>query len=218
MTSRSARSSSSHRSTARSTSSRQARPWPVRRLGQRVAGRHRLVQRPHQRQAERRPDADPARSPRQADPDAEAGRTADVQLRRRWRWQRAGPLRRRPVRLAAPRRDDSASISITATRPSTSRRRTARGSSRPRPARSSSPAGRTTAAATRSGSPTAPGLYTTYNHMSAITVGSGAHVGRGQQVGRVGQTGWATGPHLHFEVWRGEVWGSGYRVNPLIYL
>ena len=29
-------------------------------------------------------------------------------------------------------------------------------------------------------------LYTTYNHMSAITVGDGQSVGRGQQVGRVG--------------------------------
>jgi murein DD-endopeptidase MepM/ murein hydrolase activator NlpD len=62
------------------------------------------------------------------------------------------------------------------------------------------------------------GLYTTYNHMSAITVGRGQYVGRGQQVGRVGQSGNATGPHLHFEVWRGPVWAGGTRVNPLIYL
>jgi murein DD-endopeptidase MepM/ murein hydrolase activator NlpD len=62
------------------------------------------------------------------------------------------------------------------------------------------------------------GLYTTYNHMSAITVGRGQHVGRGQSVGRVGQSGNATGPHLHFEVWRGPVWDGGTRVNPLGYL
>jgi murein DD-endopeptidase MepM/ murein hydrolase activator NlpD len=63
------------------------------------------------------------------------------------------------------------------------------------------------------------GLYTTYNHMSAITVGNGEHVGRGEQVGRVGQSGWATGPHCHFEVWRGHPWDNGsYRVNPLGYL
>jgi murein DD-endopeptidase MepM/ murein hydrolase activator NlpD len=61
-------------------------------------------------------------------------------------------------------------------------------------------------------------LYTTYNHMSAITVGIGESVSRGQQVGRIGQTGNATGPHLHFEVWRGPVWDGGTRVNPLLYL
>ncbi|MGZ6269084.1 MAG: LysM peptidoglycan-binding domain-containing protein [Candidatus Limnocylindrales bacterium] len=63
------------------------------------------------------------------------------------------------------------------------------------------------------------GLYTTYNHMSAITVGVGQRVGAGQQVGRIGTSGWATGPHCHFEVWIGQPWASGsYRVNPMAYL
>jgi murein DD-endopeptidase MepM/ murein hydrolase activator NlpD len=62
------------------------------------------------------------------------------------------------------------------------------------------------------------GLYTTYNHMSSISVGRGQHVGRGQQVGRVGSSGNATGPHLHFEVWKGPIWDGGVRVNPLAYL
>jgi len=61
------------------------------------------------------------------------------------------------------------------------------------------------------------GLFTTYNHMSAVLVHVGEHVGRAEQVGRVGMTGNATGPHLHFEVWHGMVWGSGVRVNPLPY-
>ena len=62
------------------------------------------------------------------------------------------------------------------------------------------------------------GLYSTYNHLSAISVGSGQHVAEGQQVGRVGQSGNATGPHLHFEVWRGGSLERRQRVNPLAYL
>jgi murein DD-endopeptidase MepM/ murein hydrolase activator NlpD len=62
------------------------------------------------------------------------------------------------------------------------------------------------------------GLYTTYNHLSAVSVGVGEHVGRSERIGRIGTSGWATGPHLHFEVWRGAVWNGGRRVNPLRYL
>jgi murein DD-endopeptidase MepM/ murein hydrolase activator NlpD len=60
------------------------------------------------------------------------------------------------------------------------------------------------------------GLYTTYNHMSGVAVGTGQSVGRGQRVGRLGQSGRATGPHLHFEVWRGGMpWRGGSQINPM---
>jgi murein DD-endopeptidase MepM/ murein hydrolase activator NlpD len=62
------------------------------------------------------------------------------------------------------------------------------------------------------------GLYTTYNHMSSVSVGRGQHVSRGQRIGRMGATGFATGSHLHFEVWKGSIWSGGARVNPLAYL
>ncbi|MBF6605412.1 MAG: M23 family metallopeptidase [Chloroflexi bacterium] len=63
------------------------------------------------------------------------------------------------------------------------------------------------------------GLYTGYYHMSSIGVGVGEQVGRGSEIGRIGTSGVATGPHCHFEVWRGYPWASGsYRVNPLGYL
>jgi murein DD-endopeptidase MepM/ murein hydrolase activator NlpD len=63
------------------------------------------------------------------------------------------------------------------------------------------------------------GVYTTYNHMSGVSVGAGQWVGKGQRVGRIGSSGWATGPHLHFEVWTGGVpWSGGHQVNPMRYL
>lgn len=49
---------------------------------------------------------------------------------------------------------------------------------------------------------------TVYAHLDAITVTSGQTVGAGQTVGTLGSTGWSTGPHLHFELHRGQ-WAPG---------
>ena len=48
----------------------------------------------------------------------------------------------------------------------------------------------------------ANGYVTTYNHMSGFGrgIGEGAHVVQGQTIGYLGETGLATGPHLHYEV------------------
>ena len=44
------------------------------------------------------------------------------------------------------------------------------------------------------------GKSTLYAHLSQIDVRKDQHVDQGQRIGAVGATGWATGPHLHFEL------------------
>ncbi len=48
------------------------------------------------------------------------------------------------------------------------------------------------------------GYYTLYAHMNKFMdgVNIGTTVARGQQIGYVGTTGYSTGPHIHFEVWK----------------
>jgi murein DD-endopeptidase MepM/ murein hydrolase activator NlpD len=54
------------------------------------------------------------------------------------------------------------------------------------------------------------GMATSYSHMSSMAVEPGAQVRRGQLIGYVGSSGLSTGPHLHYEVYRG-----GVAVDPL---
>lgn len=57
------------------------------------------------------------------------------------------------------------------------------------------------------------GYTTYYGHNDTITVKKGQRVARGDIIGRAGETGRATGPHLHFEVRK-----NGVAVNPLPFL
>ena len=59
-----------------------------------------------------------------------------------------------------------------------------------------------------------PGGYQTmYAHLNSFSVKKGDDVAQGTQIGAVGTTGYSTGPHLHFAVFK-----NGRAVNPLDYL
>jgi hypothetical protein len=64
----------------------------------------------------------------------------------------------------------------------------------------------------------ADSFYTLYAHLSKILVEEGQTVAAGDQVGEVGQTGVAIGPHLHFEVRRGDVEDEASTENPELWL
>lgn len=61
------------------------------------------------------------------------------------------------------------------------------------------------------------GYYSLYAHMSRFAPGVsiGSTVKRGQTIGYVGATGWATGPHLHYEIRTCEKYSC--TTNPLAY-
>ncbi|MBI2594966.1 MAG: peptidoglycan DD-metalloendopeptidase family protein, partial [Candidatus Colwellbacteria bacterium] len=55
------------------------------------------------------------------------------------------------------------------------------------------------------------GLSSLYAHLSGATVGSGQSVTKGQVIGYVGDTGFVTGPHLHFGVYVTP--GGGWQIT-----
>ena len=57
------------------------------------------------------------------------------------------------------------------------------------------------------------GFQTLYGHLSKSLVQKGEYVKAGQKIGLMGDTGYATGPHLHFTIYKNSA-----PVNPLIYL
>ena len=57
------------------------------------------------------------------------------------------------------------------------------------------------------------GFQTMYAHLHTVLIKQGDQVRQGGQIGTVGTTGYSTGPHLHFAVYK-----NGRAVNPLDYL
>ncbi len=54
------------------------------------------------------------------------------------------------------------------------------------------------------------GTTAVYGHVDTYQVSAGERVTAGQQIATVGNLGWSTGPHLHFEVWDQD----GAKIDP----
>ena len=61
-------------------------------------------------------------------------------------------------------------------------------------------------------------LYTVYGHLSKIDVQAGQAVKMGEKIGEMGQSGAATGSHLHFEVRMGDVKDYFSTQNPELWI
>jgi murein DD-endopeptidase MepM/ murein hydrolase activator NlpD len=57
------------------------------------------------------------------------------------------------------------------------------------------------------------GYVSKYAHLSKTFIRTGQRVERGERIANVGNTGWSTGPHLHYEIIK-----DGEAINPLQYL
>jgi murein DD-endopeptidase MepM/ murein hydrolase activator NlpD len=57
------------------------------------------------------------------------------------------------------------------------------------------------------------GFQSLYAHLNTASVSQGSSVSQGAKIGEVGSTGYSTGPHLHFAVYK-----NGRAVNPLDFL
>jgi len=56
------------------------------------------------------------------------------------------------------------------------------------------------------------GVFSSYNHMQSISVTAGQHVERGEIIGAMGETGFVSGAHVH---WEAIVHGT--RVDPVLF-
>ena len=63
------------------------------------------------------------------------------------------------------------------------------------------------------------GYYTMYAHLCSgcVYVKQGDRVQRGQPIGGMGQTGFATGVHLHFAIWTGPPYAGGTALNAMAF-
>lgn len=52
------------------------------------------------------------------------------------------------------------------------------------------------------------GLYGGYMHLSKVVVKRGQRVAKGELIGYSGNTGFSTGPHLHYEIQKARFWAG----------